>query len=109
MAVTNEQVLAEIMAYSAANGRPCPANHLTAKFGDEALDVINTMKKEGKLLGKRGRTGGLVTTSTVASAEVETDDNGNIVNVNDTTLADQFAELAAKLAAEEINAAAAVG
>lgn len=94
MAVTTEQVLSEISEYRVANSRPCPANHLTAKFGDEALDIIAALKKAGTIVGKRGRTGGLIpadeagvsSTADVAAGE---------------SVADQFAELAAKLAADE--------
>lgn len=97
MAVTNEQVLAEIADYRSVYGRPCPANHLTAKLGDEALDIINALKKAGTLVGKRGRTGGLVpadtTTDSVSSEDTATD-----------SVADQFAALAAKLAEDSVGA-----
>ena len=97
MAVTNEQVLAEISDYRSVNGRPCPANHLTAKFGEEALDIISALKKAGTLVGKRGRTGGLVpadtTTDSVSSEDTTTD-----------SVADQFAALAAKLAEDSATA-----
>lgn len=95
MATTNE-ILSEIAAYTAANGRPCPAKHLTDKFGADALDLIASLKKEGKVYGKRGRTGGLVSnesapaTNDVASTTAD-DDAGN-------DLAAEFAALAAKLA-----------
>lgn len=107
MAVTKEQVLAAVSEYREANSRPCPARYLVEKFGEEVTPVIKELKEAGTLIGQRGRTGGLVETSTVASAEVETDDAGNIISVNDTTLADQFAELAAKLADDSANAATA--
>lgn len=98
MAVTNEQVLAEISSYRAEQNRPCPAKHLTDKFGDDALDIIAALKKDGTLIGKRGRTGGLVPASETSAAAPADADAGESV-------ADQFAELAAKLAANEGEAA----
>lgn len=93
MATTNE-ILSEIAAYTAANGRPCPAKHLTDKFGADALDLIASLKKEGKVYGKRGRTGGLVSNEVASEAGESTpatDDAGN-------DLAAEFAALAAKIA-----------
>jgi hypothetical protein len=96
MATTNE-ILAEIAAFTAANGRPCPAKHLTDKFGADAADLIVSLKKEGKIYGRRGRTGGLVSNeaSPLPQADLNTPqiDSGN-------DLAAEFAALAAKIAAE---------
>lgn len=95
MATTNE-ILSEIASFTAAYGRPCPAKHLTDKFGADAADLIASLKKEGKVYGKRGRTGGLISsdaapaTNEIASAPAD-DDAGN-------DLAAEFAALAAKLA-----------
>jgi hypothetical protein len=104
MATTNE-ILSEIAAYTAANGRPCPAKHLTDKFGDDALALIAALKKEGKVYGKRGRTGGLVSNeaSTPVVEKAEIDSTGN-------DLAAEFAALAEKLAeASDAGPEAAVG
>lgn len=106
MATTNE-ILVEIAAYTAANGRPCPAKHLTEKFGTGALDLIASLKKEGKVYGRRGRTGGLVSNEAVSSLEAgestAADDAGN-------DLAAEFAALAEKLAeASDAGPEAAVG
>lgn len=95
MATTNE-ILVEIAAYTAANGRPCPAKHLTEKFGTGVLDQIASLKKEGKVYGRRGRTGGLVSNEPVSQLEAgestpAADDTGN-------DLAAEFAALAEKLA-----------
>lgn len=98
MATTTE-ILAEIAAYKVAHGRPCPAKHLTDKFGADALPLIDQLKKDGKVQGKRGRTGGLFVPDTTASTT-----NDAPVEDADRTPADdiaaQFAELAEKLAAE---------
>jgi hypothetical protein len=94
MATTNE-ILSEIAAYTVANGRPCPAKHLADKFGTGVLDQITALKKEGKVYGKRGRTGGLVSNEAAPQDAGESsptlDDAGN-------DLAAEFAALAAKLA-----------
>lgn len=102
MAITNEQVLAAVSEYREANSRPCPARYLTEKFGDEALDIVNALKKAGTLIGKRGRTGGLVPADNIAAIDVTPKE--------DTSVADQFALLASKLAEDgEISADAANG
>lgn len=94
MATTNE-ILVEIATYTAEKGRPCPAKHLTDKFGADALDLIASLKKEGKVHGKRGRTGGLVSNEATAPVveKAEIDSTGN-------DLAAEFAALAAKIAEE---------
>ena len=99
MATTNE-ILSEIAAYTAANGRPCPAKHLTDKFGADAADLIKTLKSEGKVYGKRGRTGGLLANEAPATdSGVQLDEAAAAIETpND--LAAEFAALAAKLAAE---------
>lgn len=95
MATSNE-ILAEIASFTAENGRPCPAKHLTDKFGADAVDLIKSLKSEGKVYGRRGRTGGLVASDV---AETPTADSSAAdLPVND--LAAEFAALAAKLAAE---------
>jgi DNA-binding IscR family transcriptional regulator len=92
---TSNDVLAEIALYATQNGRACPASHLTDKFGADALDLIASLKKEGKVYGRRGRTGGLVANDTPTTAAPVVD------ATNDTSVADEFAALAAKLAEGE--------
>jgi hypothetical protein len=105
MAISNEQVLAAISEYREANSRPCPAKFLVEKFGDEALDIIAALKKDGTLVGKRGRTGGLVPAGdTTASASSE-DSATDTTTDSGESLADQFAALAAQLANSESEAA----
>lgn len=100
MAITNEQVLSAISEYRTANSRPCPAKYLVEKFGEEVTEVIQSLKDSGTLVGKRGRTGGLVPADALpASNEATTE--------SDSSVADQFAALAAKLASDE--PAAAIG
>ena len=97
MATTTE-IMAEIASYTAANGRPCPAKHLTDKFGADALPLIDSLKKEGKVYGRRGRNGGL-TANNAVSAESETHATPA------DALTAEFAALAEKLAAEGSEAA----
>lgn len=110
MATTNE-ILSEIAAYTAANGRPCPAKHLTDKFGADAADLIKTLKSEGKVYGKRGRTGGLLANEApAADSGVQFNEvTAQIDAAGENDLANEFAALAAKLAAEAEASEAATG
>lgn len=99
MAITNEQVLSAISEYRSENGRPCPANYLVSKFGDEVLDTIASLKKSGTVVGKRGRTGGLVPADAAPVADSTSSES-------DSDVADQFAALAARLAESEQTEAA---
>lgn len=95
MAVTKEQVLAAVSEYRSANARPCPARYLTDKFGDDVLSVIDSLKKDGTLVGKRGRTGGLIPSDSTPAATDST------TAESESDVADQFAALAARLAESE--------
>lgn len=96
MATTNE-ILSEIAAYTAENGRPCPAKHLADKFGTGVLDQIASLKKEGKVYGKRGRTGGLVSNEVASDATATIETLAAAVG-SGNDLEAEFAALAAKLA-----------
>lgn len=104
MATANE-ILVEIAAYTAANGRPCPAKHLTEKFGTGALDQIAALKKEGKVYGRRGRTGGLVSNEPVS--QLDANESSTAADEAGNDLAAEFAALAAKLAESSEDAPAA--
>lgn len=97
MAVTKEQVLASVSEYRSANARPCPARYLTDKFGDDVLSVIDSLKKDGTLVGKRGRTGGLVPSDSTPTATADTDTTA----ADSSDVTEQFAALAARLAESE--------
>lgn len=104
MAITSEQVLSEISEYREANGRPCPAKHLVEKFGAEVLEVIQTLKDSGTLVGKRGRTGGLVPSDAAPASTSTATEEATVeatVESSGDSVADQFAALAAKLAADD--------
>jgi len=108
---TSNDVMAEIAAYSAANGRPCPAKHLTDKFGADAITLIATLKNEGKIYARRGRTGGLVANENLphfTTPTLDTDSAQTHATPADA-LAAEFAALAEKLAQEENAAAVANG
>jgi hypothetical protein len=106
MATTNE-ILAEIAAYTAANGRPCPAKHLTDKFGADADALIQSLKASGTIIGKRGRTGGLVAADAANTAVPSAVQEVHATPAD--ALAAEFAALAEKLAQEENAAAVANG
>lgn len=59
--ISNSDVLSAVQTFVSSNNRPCPAHFLTEKFGDDVLDVIDSLKESGVLLGLRGRNGGLAT------------------------------------------------
>ena len=94
MATTNE-ILSEIAAYTAENGRPCPAKHLADKFGTGVIDQIAALKKEGKIYGKRGRTGGLVSNEAAPATDGA---DATATDAGGDALAAEFAALAAKIA-----------
>lgn len=58
--INNIDVLAAIQSYLDNNNRPCPAHYLTDKFGDDVVENLNSLKKDGKVVGRRGRNGGIV-------------------------------------------------
>lgn len=101
---TRTDVLAEIASYTAANGRPCPAKYLTDKFGGDAADIITSLKKDGAVVGRRGRSGGLVVSG--AAGDTGADTTAQHETPADA-IAAEFAALAEKLAAEEAAPAAA--
>jgi hypothetical protein len=92
---TKTDVLNEIALYTATNSRPCPMNYLTGKFGDEAADLVKQLKTDGAVIGKRGRTGGLLRCETIAEGEIDTDMPSS---GKSSDLQNQFAALAEKLA-----------
>lgn len=59
--ISNSDVLSAVQSFVSSNNRPCPSHFLTEKFGDDVLDVIDSLKASGVLLGLRGRNGGLAT------------------------------------------------
>ena len=82
--INNIDVLAAIQSYLDSNNRPCPAHYLTDKFGDDVAEAITNLKKDGKIIGRRGRNGGIVFPDTVfkdkapiasKKVEVATDDS----------------------------------
>ena len=53
-------VLDAITVYLKNNDRPCPAHYLIDKFGEDVSETILSLKKDGSIMGKRGRNGGIV-------------------------------------------------
>ena len=58
--ISKSDVLDAIKIYVTNNDRPCPAHYLVGKFGEDVSETILTLKKEGSIMGKRGRNGGIV-------------------------------------------------
>ena len=92
--INNIDVLAAIQSYLDSNNRPCPAHYLTDKFGDDVAESITNLKKDGKIIGRRGRNGGIVFPDTVfkdkapvtaKKVEVDTDNDDDS---NDTEIVD---------------------
>ena len=92
MIINKSDVVGAITVYLLNMNRPCPAHYLTQKFGDDVADVITSLKKDGVIIGKRGRGGGIVFPDTVF--EKKSKDNkiqpiqANPVNVSDTIESD---------------------
>lgn len=63
--IQKSDVIGAITVYLLNENRPCPAHYLTEKFGDDVGDVIASLKKDGVIIGKRGRGGGIVFPDTV--------------------------------------------
>ncbi len=57
--ISQSDVVAAVTSFVVDNKRPCPAQFLTEKFGDDVLDVIDELKESGVMVGLRGRNGGL--------------------------------------------------
>ena len=73
--IQKSDVIGAITVYLINENRPCPAHYLIQKFGDDVADIIASMKKDGVIVGRRGRNGGIVLPDTVFKV------NGNKKNV----------------------------
>lgn len=73
MKIEKSDVVGSITVYLSANKRPCPAHYLVDKFGDDVVETIADLKKDGVLVGKRGRKGGLQFPDTVFDKPVVED------------------------------------
>lgn len=57
--IQKSDVMSAITIYLINENRPCPAHYLIQKFGDDVADVITALKKDGVIVGRRGRNGGI--------------------------------------------------
>jgi hypothetical protein len=57
--ISQTDVVTAVTSFVKDNGRPCPSQYLTEKFGDDVLDMVDTLKESGVFVGLRGRNGGL--------------------------------------------------
>lgn len=53
-------IINAVRNYITNNNRPCPTDHLTRNFGEIVIEMLPSIKKDGKLIGLRGRNGGLM-------------------------------------------------
>jgi len=63
--IQKNDVIDAVTVYLQNENRPCPAYYLVDKFGDDVADVISSLKKDGVIVGRRGRNGGIVFPDTV--------------------------------------------
>jgi len=85
--INNIDVLAAIQSYLDNNNRPCPAHYLTDKFGDDVVENLNSLKKDGKVVGRRGRNGGIVFPDTVFKGK-DTTNTGSTATVTEHEIID---------------------
>ncbi len=78
--IQKSDVIGAITVYLINMNRPCPAHYLIQKFGDDVADIISSMKKDGVIVGRRGRNGGIVLPDTVFREK----NNGKIIIPNNT-------------------------
>lgn len=65
--INKTDILNAINDYNTGNDRPCPKTFLAGKFGVDILDMLDVLKKDGSIVGKRGRNGGFVLSANAAS------------------------------------------
>ncbi len=94
MAVSKQDVLTFIAQHSTSERPTVPAKDIVAALGSEAVGVINELKKAGNIVGKRGRTGGLILPSVAPTQEAE------VPSEAQDDVASQFAALMEKLESE---------
>lgn len=58
--IQDTDIIDTVSNYITNNNRSCPTDFLTRKFGVIVLEMIPDIKKSGKLIGLRGRNGGLM-------------------------------------------------
>jgi len=85
------EVLAAISSYIEINNRPCPANYLTQKFGDDVGEIISNLKSESKIISRRGRNGGVMFPDTTFSDKgVDLSSQINAVPVQDVEASEEM-------------------
>ena len=109
MALTKDVLLSTIAQYQQDNKRPMAKRDILSLSGD-AGEVLASLLVEGKVACRRGRNGGYFPTDTVAVLTVNADAPAEAVNdpvsvsedeIDIGHLAEQFAALEARIAAEE--------
>lgn len=90
MAVTKQNVLDFIASNLGGKRKTVPTKDIVAALGTDAIAVIKSLKEDGTILASRGRYGGV---KTAAGNTAAPSISSNVV--------DEFAELMAKLEADE--------
>ena len=93
MAVSKQDVLDFISSNMSEKRKLVPTKDIVAALGADAVAVIKSLKEDGTLLASRGRYGGVKTSGASQTA-------GEAPAIS-SDVADQFAELMAKLEADE--------
>ena len=70
--VTKEEIKAFMQEYMQSNNRAVPLKEVVRALGVYVPEVVAEMKQNGEILGRRGRTGGLVFPETVFKQAVNT-------------------------------------
>ena len=108
---SKSDVFDTLKSYNEANKRPIPKRDILAKFGTDGQTYLDALVKEGAIACRRGRNGGYFVSGQPAAPAIEDapieavnapqSDSDNEFDVSD--LAEQFAALEARIAAESLN------
>ena len=99
MAVSKSDVLSYISQYAVDNKRNAPRKAIIDALGSEAGPVVDSLRKDGTIIARRGRTGGLVVADTAATPVEDTAEVSSESPAEDITA--QFAMLMEKLEQDE--------
>lgn len=108
---SKNDVFDAVKSYNEANKRPIPKRDILAKFGENGLTHLKNLASDGTIACRRGRNGGYfvkddaiptVEDAPVEAANAPQSDPTDEIDVGH--LAEQFAALEARLAAEEAEA-----
>ena len=82
--IENTDIVNAVRDYITNNNRPCPTDHITRKFGEIAVEMLPAIKKEGNLVGRRGRNGGLMIPGMEGLVKRKTPPTAKTVTIEDS-------------------------